>query len=67
MGVPHASEIEYVFGKPLDTSLNYTEAERQLSRNMMKYFTNFAKTGYIYNLQISHTQKLIIESFQETD
>ena len=45
VGVPHASEIEYVFGKPLNEALNYTQAERQLSRKMMKYFTDFAKTG----------------------
>ena len=47
MGVPHASEIEYVFGRPLgkEKGLNYTETERQLSLNMMKYFTNFANTG----------------------
>lgn len=46
MGVLHGDEMEYIFGDPLsNTALNYTESERQLSRNMMKYFTDFAKTG----------------------
>ena len=46
MGVKHGDEIEFVFGHPLsNTDHNYTEAERDLSRKMMKYFTDFAKTG----------------------
>ena len=48
MGVLHGDEIEYIFGYPLSNkALNYTKAERQLSRNMMKYFTDFAKTGLV--------------------
>ena len=46
MGVKHGDEIEFVFGHPLcNTDHNYTEAERDLSLKMMKYFTDFAKTG----------------------
>ncbi|XP_067851463.1 cholinesterase-like [Heptranchias perlo] len=45
MGVMHGYEIEFVFGMPLDGWLNYTTAEQTLSRNMMHYWANFAKTG----------------------
>ena len=45
MGVMHADEINYVFGEPLDVSKPYTPDERQLSRVIMQYWTNFAKTG----------------------
>jgi acetylcholinesterase len=48
MGVLHGDEIEYIFGYPLSNkALNYTESERQLSRQIMKYFTEFAKTGLV--------------------
>ena len=46
MGVMHGEEIEYVFGKPFDASLNFTAKERDLSQRVMNYFTTFAKTGY---------------------
>ncbi|XP_067171136.1 acetylcholinesterase [Apteryx mantelli] len=45
MGVPHGYEIEFVFGQPLDPSLNYTAEEEQLSRRIMRYWGNFARTG----------------------
>ncbi|XP_067898282.1 cholinesterase-like [Heterodontus francisci] len=45
MGVMHGYEIEFVFGIPLDKWFNYTMAEQVLSRNMMHYWANFAKTG----------------------
>ncbi|XP_075440238.1 acetylcholinesterase isoform X2 [Ascaphus truei] len=45
MGVPHGYEIEFVFGLPLETSLNYTPQEADLSRRMMRYWANFARTG----------------------
>ncbi len=46
-GVLHGDEIAYVFGEPLKKGLEfpYTEAERQLSREMMTAWANFAKTG----------------------
>ncbi|XP_048397708.1 cholinesterase-like isoform X1 [Stegostoma tigrinum] len=45
MGVMHGYEIEFVFGIPLAERLNYTTAEQTLSRKMMHYWANFAKTG----------------------
>lgn len=45
MGVLHGYEIEFAYGIPLNKSLNYTEEEIELSRRMMKYWANFAKTG----------------------
>ncbi|KAG8450048.1 hypothetical protein GDO86_016655 [Hymenochirus boettgeri] len=45
MGVLHGYEIEFVFGMPLNTTLNYTKEEQILSRTMMRYWGNFAKTG----------------------
>ena len=49
-GVKHGDELEFTFGHPLSrhTIHNYTVAERLLSLKMIKYFTDFAKTGYIY-------------------
>ncbi|XP_078058761.1 cholinesterase-like [Mustelus asterias] len=45
MGVMHGYEIEFVFGIPLEKWPNYTLAEQTLSKNMMHYWANFAKTG----------------------
>ncbi|XP_029436114.1 acetylcholinesterase isoform X2 [Rhinatrema bivittatum] len=45
MGVPHGYEIEFVFGLPLDKALNYTAEEERLSRKIMHYWANFARTG----------------------
>ncbi|XP_061205220.1 acetylcholinesterase, partial [Neopsephotus bourkii] len=45
MGVPHGYEIEFVFGQPLRAGMNYTEEEKRLSRRMMGYWGNFARTG----------------------
>lgn len=45
MGVIHGYEIEFVFGLPLERRLNYTAEEERLSRRMMKYWANFARTG----------------------
>lgn len=47
MGVLHGDEIAYIFGQPLNPKLknNYTEAERDLSRKIMTFWANFAKTG----------------------
>ncbi|CAL1532703.1 unnamed protein product [Lymnaea stagnalis] len=44
-GVLHADEIWFTFGHPMNGSLSFTEAEKKLSRDMMRYWTNFAKTG----------------------
>lgn len=45
MGALHADEIPFVFGLPLDPARGYNEEEKQLSRKMMRFWTNFAKTG----------------------
>lgn len=45
MGVLHGDEIIFTFGDPLKPGLNYTNEEKELSREIMKYWTNFAKTG----------------------
>ena len=44
-GALHADEIAFLFGQPLNASYGYTEAEVKLSKKMMKYWANFAKTG----------------------
>lgn len=45
MGVIHGYEIEFVFGLPLEKRLNYTDEEKNLSRRMMRYWANFARSG----------------------
>jgi len=44
-GAMHADEIVFVFGQPLNVSYGYSQAEIELSRQMMAYWANFAKTG----------------------
>jgi para-nitrobenzyl esterase len=46
MGAYHSAEIEYVFGQ-LDskTDVTWTPDDRQVSVEMQKYWSNFAKTG----------------------
>ena len=46
-GVMHGYEIDYVFGIPC-YDRNYTQEECALSRRMMTYWTNFAKTGHAH-------------------
>ncbi|XP_070577224.1 acetylcholinesterase-like [Ptychodera flava] len=45
MGCVHGDEVEFVFGVPLRPRSNYTEEEKNLSRVMMRYWANFARTG----------------------
>ncbi|XP_071798342.1 acetylcholinesterase-like [Asterias amurensis] len=45
MGVLHGDEIAYIFGIPLDPDSGYNKAEAELSRKMMRYWANFARTG----------------------
>ncbi|NXL95206.1 SASB hydrolase, partial [Alectura lathami] len=40
----HGADISFVFGKPFLAG-NATEEENKLSRTVMKYWTNFARTG----------------------
>ncbi|KOC62518.1 Acetylcholinesterase [Habropoda laboriosa] len=44
-GVMHADEISYIFGEPLDPTKGYSTEEVHLSKRMMRYWANFAKTG----------------------
>ncbi|KAL7065298.1 hypothetical protein AAHC03_05065 [Spirometra sp. Aus1] len=49
-GAMHGYEIEYVFGMPFSDDFrkkfyNFTNEEMQLSRRIMRYWANFAKTG----------------------
>lgn len=46
LGADHADDLQYVFGKPLSTPLGYWPRHRDVSRYMIAYWTNFAKTGY---------------------
>jgi acetylcholinesterase len=41
----HGDEINYVFGEPLNPVKNYQPGEVELSKRMMRYWANFAKTG----------------------
>ncbi|CAH0559017.1 unnamed protein product [Brassicogethes aeneus] len=45
MGVMHGDEIEYVFGHPLNLSLQFNSRERELSLKIMQAFARFAVTG----------------------
>nr|VZI42558.1 unnamed protein product [Spirometra erinaceieuropaei] len=49
-GAMHGYEIDYVFGMPFSDTFkrnfyNYTAEETTLSETVMKYWTNFARTG----------------------
>lgn len=45
MGVMHGDEVNYIFGEPLNPAKEYHPEEVELSRKMMRYWANFAKTG----------------------
>ena len=45
MGVPHGYEIEVVFGLPLTKGSTNTQAEKDLTKEVMGFWTSFAKTG----------------------
>ncbi|KAM4527220.1 bile salt-activated lipase-like [Odontesthes bonariensis] len=45
MGADHADDLQYVFGKPFTTPLGYWPKHRDVSRYMIAYWTNFARTG----------------------
>jgi para-nitrobenzyl esterase len=44
LGAFHASEIAYVFGN-LDAKLSFEPRDRELSRTMMAYWVQFARSG----------------------
>ncbi|XP_068429926.1 bile salt-activated lipase-like [Clinocottus analis] len=45
MGADHADDLQYVFGKPFTTPLAYWPRHRDVSRYLIAYWTNFARTG----------------------
>ncbi|XP_046549298.1 cholinesterase 1-like [Haliotis rubra] len=45
IGATHWYEVDFVFGWVLEKSLGCTEEEMELSRTIMTYWTNFAKSG----------------------
>ncbi|XP_007527948.1 bile salt-activated lipase-like [Erinaceus europaeus] len=45
VGADHADDVQYVFGKPFSTPLNYQDLDRTISKAMIAYWTNFARTG----------------------
>ncbi|GFR66440.1 carboxylic ester hydrolase [Elysia marginata] len=45
MGVPHGYEIEVVFGAPLTKGSINTQPEKELTKEIMGFWTSFAKTG----------------------
>ncbi|XP_041339901.1 bile salt-activated lipase-like [Pyrgilauda ruficollis] len=45
VGADHADDLQYVFGKPFATPLGYWPKYRTLSKAMIAYWTNFARTG----------------------
>ncbi|XP_003795029.1 bile salt-activated lipase [Otolemur garnettii] len=45
VGADHADDIQYVFGKPMATPLGYRNQDRTVSKTMIAYWTNFARTG----------------------
>lgn len=57
MGADHADDLQYVFGKPFTTPLGYWPRHRDVSGYMIAYWTNFAKTGYGWNIKKKTTLK----------
>ncbi|CAK8684419.1 unnamed protein product [Clavelina lepadiformis] len=45
MGADHADDLQYVFAKPFQTPLVYTNDERDITNAFMTYWTNFAWSG----------------------
>ncbi|XP_068067299.1 bile salt-activated lipase-like [Anomalospiza imberbis] len=45
VGADHADDLQYVFGKPFATPLGYWPKHRTVSKDMIAYWTNFARTG----------------------
>ncbi|VTJ69876.1 Hypothetical predicted protein [Marmota monax] len=45
VGADHADDLQYVFGKPFATPLGYRLQDRTVSKAMIAYWTNFARSG----------------------
>ena len=58
IGAGHASELAFLF--PFSPLSNATDGDRSYSIILMKYWSNFAKTGYVYVYSNIHTHQLIL-------
>lgn len=47
MGAVHGDEIEFVFGKPTIDKVTFTDQHKQLSRLIMSFYGDMAKTGFV--------------------
>ena len=45
MGAPHAADLPYVFGTLNAPQMAWADSDRAISKTMIDYWTNFAKTG----------------------
>ncbi|XP_059958412.1 bile salt-activated lipase [Mesoplodon densirostris] len=45
VGADHADELQYVFGTPFAIPLGYRPQDKAVSKAMIAYWTNFARTG----------------------
>nr|CAA46759.1 cholesterin esterase [Oryctolagus cuniculus] len=45
MGADHADDLQYIFGKPFATPTGYRPQDRTVSKTLIAYWTNFARTG----------------------
>ena len=46
-GSKHGDEVEMVFGSPLQNPKKYKSEEVKFSKDIIKYWTNFVRTGYV--------------------
>jgi carboxylesterase type B len=51
-GGTHEEELLFAWGdpwmdRPVNKVVSYTDSEKQLSRTMVEYWTNFARTGLV--------------------
>lgn len=57
-GSIHTEEIQFVFGKPLRAHSEYTSEEKVLSRKMLNYWSNFARSANPNDQSLSGECKL---------
>ena len=57
-GATYNEDMSYVFGAPITDGLDpfsaasYSRGEKSFSENVLKYWTNFIKTGSVENMLI---------------
>ena len=57
-GVLHGDEINFVFGEPLNRSLDYNDEEKAFAKDVMTFWSNFAKTGWVRCLALQSIDSL---------